>query len=120
MSSDTQYYQNCIKNNDRINGKSSYKHFMSSTREKESLIHRLRLNSLKTKYNTNVRCMCGEPISVYHLLIRCPRVTELFKESNIGCYTDGSTPLSLPRLLNDYSILDSVCKCLLSSVSILL
>ena len=88
---------------------------MFSSREIECLIHRLRLNSLKTKYCKDVRCMCGKSISVNHLLINCPKTRDLFNKSDIDGYADGSTPSSIACILNNFSVLDSISKCLLAS-----
>ena len=36
-----------------------------------SLICRLKLNSIRTKYNKNIKCICGEKISPEHIILHC-------------------------------------------------
>ena len=41
------------------------------SRLQSSLIYRLKLDSLKTKYVKNIKCVCGAPITINHLLLDC-------------------------------------------------
>ena len=116
MNSDTQYYQSCVKFCGKINSKASSSNYLASlSREIRSLLHRMRLNSLRTKFCKNIRCMCGETLGVGHLLINCPRARELYRKSGVCSLSDGSSPSSVSKILNDYSFLSSVCKCMLHS-----
>ena len=53
---------NRFKNKDKI---------PSCSRQLSSFICKLRLNSWKTKF-TNITCVCGDSISVHHVLFTCP------------------------------------------------
>ena len=43
-----------------------------------SLSFKLKLNSLKTKYNKLIKCKCGNQITIQHLLLHCTLVKHLF------------------------------------------
>ena len=46
-----------------------------------SLIFRLRTNSLKTKFSKNANCICGQHISLSHILFNCQDVRKLLPHS---------------------------------------
>ena len=48
-----------------------------------SLLHKLRLNSWRTKYCKNVRCVCNDVLSIQHILFECTILTDLYQEQNI-------------------------------------
>ena len=44
------------------------------------VIYEIRLNSWNTKHSQKVTCICTNPISVYHILLKCLITTALFKK----------------------------------------
>ena len=42
------------------------------SRQVSNLIHKMRLNSWKTKFSQNVTCACSQPLSCEHILFYCP------------------------------------------------
>ena len=46
-----------------------------------SIIFRLRTNSLKTKFSKNVKCLCGQYISVIHILRDCNDIRKFLPDS---------------------------------------
>ena len=40
-------------------------------RSQSSLIYRLKLDSLRTKFVKNIQCICGAPVTVNHILLEC-------------------------------------------------
>jgi ribonuclease HI len=47
------------------------------------LIYKLRLNTWKTKFSREIKCICQNNINVKHLIYECPVLTNLYKENNI-------------------------------------
>ena len=45
------------------------------------VIYKLCLNSRNTKYSQNVTCVCKNILSVKHMLLECPIITELFQKN---------------------------------------
>ena len=41
-----------------------------------SLIHRLKLNAFKTKFSNNGQCICGDRITVFHILFNCRQLKQ--------------------------------------------
>ena len=48
-----------------------------------SLIYRLRVNALKTKYCIDVACTRREKISTNHILLNCHQITNIFRNSDL-------------------------------------
>ena len=48
------------------------------------LLHKLKLNSWKTKYCRNVRCVCNNLLSVEHVLFECAVMLKLYKDNNLN------------------------------------
>ena len=46
-----------------------------------SLIYRLKLDALKTKFVKTVRCVCGDKISTTHILLDCQQIRSLLPKS---------------------------------------
>ena len=53
------------------------------SRKSSRLLLRLRLNSWNTKYVKDVKCVCGEEITIKHLLLECHFLQDLYLQSNI-------------------------------------
>eukprot|EP00745_Piridium_sociabile_P029215 TRINITY_DN4763_c0_g2_i1.p1 TRINITY_DN4763_c0_g2~~TRINITY_DN4763_c0_g2_i1.p1 ORF type:complete len:255 (-),score=-4.74 TRINITY_DN4763_c0_g2_i1:332-1096(-) len=107
--SNSQYYQRCVKVKNAADPKSflgnlSFKH----SRQITSLVFRFRLNALRTKFVTNIHCMCGKPLSVNHLLVQCQRVKQLVLQKSVEPLSN-DIPISIENVLNNFSLL-----CLLS------
>ena len=56
------------------------------------LIHKLRMNSWKTKYSKDITCVCKEPLSIHHILMEC----HYFKDKGIN-----NTSTSMNEILLD-------------------
>ena len=46
-------------------------------------MYKLRLNSWNTKYSKNVTCICGQRLSVHHLLLECEITKQEMMEKHI-------------------------------------
>jgi len=75
-----------------------------------SLISKIRLNSLKTKFIQNITCQCSSPLSLDHLLFNCP----IIKQST-ALNSATSNINSLEDILNSTKLLNLMAKTLLSS-----
>ena len=76
-----------------------------------SLINKLRLNSLKTKYLQSIKCICGHQLTVEHIISNCPKLQFSTIHNNI----------SLEFILNSPSILFNLAqKLLISPIACLL
>ena len=51
------------------------------SRKVSSLIFRLKLNALKTKFIKNIQCICGSSIGVKHILIHCQQIRPFLPRS---------------------------------------
>ena len=78
-----------------------------------SLIHRFRLNAFRTKYCKNIKCACGNELSVKHLLKECPNVKRLIYEHSAELGLLSRSPTEV--ILNDYKLLCNITKYLNSS-----
>eukprot|EP00745_Piridium_sociabile_P024426 TRINITY_DN38665_c0_g1_i27.p1 TRINITY_DN38665_c0_g1~~TRINITY_DN38665_c0_g1_i27.p1 ORF type:complete len:230 (+),score=6.96 TRINITY_DN38665_c0_g1_i27:65-691(+) len=54
------------------------------TRLVTSLVFRLRINALKTKFSKNAKCLCGEQITLDHILFQCKGITKFLPDSLIS------------------------------------
>ena len=70
-----------------------------------SLMSKIRLNSLKTKYIQSIKCICGMQLSVDHIILNCPKLNFNSIHNNI----------SLELILNSPPILYSIAEKLLTS-----
>ena len=76
------------------------------TREIVCLSHRIRLNSIKTKFSKNVQCTCGTPLSIEHIFQICPEIRKCLSDkfiTHIDTTHDMNTVLNDPLLLTDLS-----------------
>ena len=78
-----------------------------------SLVHRFRLNALRTKYCKNIICACGNELSVKHLLKECPNVKRLSYEHSAELGLLRKSPFE--AILNDYKLLSNISQYLNSS-----
>ena len=79
-----------------------------------SLMAKLRLNALKTKYCKDITCDCGLNLSVEHLLLHCPIIKKLIEDSILHSLFEEVTP-SLSYLLTTYEILQQMVDILYNS-----
>lgn len=100
------YSKLCVSNPNSINPSKIWK---SSSNHRSftlySLISKLRLNSLKTKYTKSIKCICGLQLTIDHILLNCPKlqIQNLHKQN------------SLDAIFNSPSILLTLANYLLSS-----
>ena len=71
----------------------------SCSRTVSSLVYRLILDSLKTKYCKDVKCLCNENLSVHHILFDCDQIRLYLPHTFISAVNNGLT--SLQGLLFD-------------------
>ena len=64
-------------------------------RQITTLAFRLFLNSIRTKYCADITCICGEKLSINHILIQCEDIRSLFP-----------VELKLPHTLEEFSYQD--------------
>ena len=94
------YSQICVINPDSINPTDIWKHRSNhKSYSSNSIISRLRLNALKTKYVHSIKCNCGSPLTVEHLLLNCPKL----KLNIIFNYSSLQTVLNSPPILTNIS-----------------
>jgi ribonuclease HI len=75
------------------------------------IVLKLRLNSLKTKHVKNINCVCGETLSINHLLIpECNFLTDLYKVHNIQLSTNDI------NVILQSSVIFEIAKVLICSV----
>ena len=56
-------------------------HFYS--RNIDSLIFKLQLNTWRTKYCKFVNCICGQHFSIKHAIFECPKLKDLYNQKNL-------------------------------------
>ena len=56
-------------------------HFYS--RNVDSLIFKLKLNTWRTKYCKLVNCFCGQQFSIKHAIFECPKLKDLYSQNNL-------------------------------------
>lgn len=94
-----------------IKGKLSNSH-IHYYRLVSSLVFRLRTNSLKTKFSKNVKCICGQQISLEHILFDCQIIKKCLPHSLT--YNNPSKE-DMQDALNDSGVLTEVAQALLHS-----
>ena len=52
-------------------------------RKLSCLIYKLQLNTWKTKFCKDVKCICGQLISIHHIIYGCEKLNELYRINNI-------------------------------------
>ncbi len=57
-------------------------------------MYRLRLNAFKTKFCKEIYCICGETISVDHLLLHCNEIKKILPSNQIKQMLDNA-PLTI-------------------------
>ena len=68
---------------------------LSFSRHINSLIYKLRLNSWNTKFSKDVTCVCGDNISVNHILFECRTLSTAFRQKGLNLQrTDGQKILT--------------------------
>jgi ribonuclease HI len=67
--------------------------FLNCPRHISKIIFKLRLNTWNTKYSKEVKCICNENISIYHILAQCPIITYLIKSKNIVVNPERATDI---------------------------
>ena len=105
------YSNICVLDNSSINPSKLWK---SSSNHRSftiySLIVKLRLNSLKTKFVKNIHCKCGNSLSIQHLLFNCPIILQSTHQN-----PSLNNIKSLKDILNSIQSLFILAKILLSS-----
>ena len=115
---DSDYSRNCIKYKDALDAKKILN--STNSRHVTSFMHKLGLNSFRTKHTKNNRCTCGEFISANHLLIQCP-IIKAQTTAYLIKTLNNTASLSTEKCLNDLDLLEYFAKILYSSpVSIFL
>ena len=72
-----------------------------------TLLLKLRLNTWRTKFNKEIKCSCGEEISIQHILFECKDLIDKYKEKdiNIESYNNMNELLHDRQILNIIDIL---------------
>ena len=70
-----------------------------------TLLTRMKLNALKTKFSKNVTCICGDDLSVHHIIFNCGILRSKFPH----------LPQTLREVFLDHDLLIAMAKCLLDS-----
>ena len=78
-----------------------------------TLLLKLRLNKWRTKFIKEVKCSCGEYISIQHILFECKDLTDKYKEKDINIEKFNN----INELLNDRQILNIIDIILNSSIA---
>ena len=79
-----------------------------------SLFFRFRLNALKTKFNQNIKCICGNNLDIIHILFRCQPLRQFLPSS----FTDHTFSLQEDNffaILQNTSILCDLVRSLVKS-----
>ena len=83
----------------------------SCSRHLARVIYKLRLNTWNTKYSQNVTYACKNILSVKHILLECPIITELFQKNGY----DFNTCNNVRDILYNTDIINSVVKLIVHS-----
>ena len=88
---------------------------LNCSRKISSLIFRLKLNALKTKFVKNIRCICGTTISVSHILLNCQQIRSLLPISfTTKRLSEDNLHHELADLKTMIGIAESLLKCPIS------
>ena len=113
--SESNYSNYCIKTLSTIQSSIILKN-LSTTRSRQimSLMFKLRLNAFRTKFTKDIKCLCGNQITIKHFLLHCPIVNGQITKS-FGNFLHAHIPLTTEKILNDFILLNFFSEILHSS-----